>query len=601
MKSKSLLSFLIVTILFLTNAAAQTTAPVEKSKEEEQKAQQELERKALALLNETLDGAQLLKLAENRSFIFATAADLLWKHDEKRARIFFQEALNELVVAIKNSGRDEQGYDSSLWIIISQRQQILTSVARRDPQFALDLLQATRQVFKENMPMYGLMMDQELMLEQSIAAEVAANDPKRALQLAQESLSKGISSQTMNLLRKLQMKDAEAATSFAGDLIKKLGSTDFSKNPEASYVAIELLRALIRPEQNAAEGGINPKPSKLKPLKVDEQIIRELTDTVLTAATNSSSERPDFVTLQSLLPELEKRAPERVAGLRRKLAESNEKLNPHLKMMLQYGMLMRDGKPDAILEAAAKAPPDFRAYLYQSAVMKLMQSGELERARKIISDNLSGDERDRLMAQVDQELIAKALKEGKMEEAGKLIERINPKEARLAQIAQMATSMFAKGDRKMALALLDETQELVNRPPENQQEITAMLQVARAYALIEPARAFGIIEPVIDQANAMLAAAAMLEKFGADRGFFKDGEYRMQTAMYYSYAISTQYQKELTALARTDFARTRALADRLQRDDARLMARLFIAQAVLAERSEKESGNGVGVGAGGSD
>lgn len=601
MTLKTFLStFALIFLLCINVAAQETTAPLDKSKEEEQKAQQELERKALALLNETLDGAQLLKLAENRSYIFATAADLLWKHDEKRARIFFHDALQELAAAIKNMKVEDFQRGDSFWMISGQRQQIISSVARRDPQFALDLLQATRQAFTENIPFYARMMDQELALEQSIAAEAAANDPKRALQLAQESLAKGISYQTMNLLRKLQTKDGEAATSFVGDLIKKLGSTDFSKNREAAYVAQELLRMLIKPEQNAAGGGTNQTAPKIKPLKVDEQTTRELTDLVLTAAANSSPEQQDFFMLQSLLPDLEKRSPERVAQLRRKLTESNDKMDPQYKMMMQYQMLMTDGKAEAILEAAAKAPPDFRAYLYQSAVTKLMQSGDLERARKIVADNLSGPERDRWLAQIDQQLIAKALKEGKLEDARKLLERITPKEARLAQIANMATSLFAKGDRKSALALLDETQELVNRPPENQQEINAMLQVARAFAMIEPARTFGIIEPVLDQANAMLTAAALLEKFGADRGFFKDGEFRMQTSLSYTYAISTQYQKELTALARTDFARTRALADRLQRDEARLMARLLIAQAVLAERSETEN-NGATILVGGSE
>ena len=87
------------------------------------------------------------------------------------------------------------------------------------------------------------------MLEQSIAAEVAAKDPKRALQMAQESLAKGVSYQTLNLLKKLQQKDSEGAATFTGDIIKKLGSTDFAKNHEAAYVAQGLLRMLIQPER----------------------------------------------------------------------------------------------------------------------------------------------------------------------------------------------------------------------------------------------------------------------------------------------------------------------------------------------------------------
>lgn len=584
MASKKILYTFTLIILLFTGATAQETAPADKSKEEEQKAQAELERKALGMLDETLDGAQLLKLPENRSLIYALSADLLWKHDEKRARVYFQDALNDLGEAIKSSGAEGIGRDMSSWMLMEQRQQILVTVARRDPQFALDLLRESRQAFTENMPSYARMRDQELMLEQSIAAEVAAKDPKRALQMAEESLAKGISYQTMHMLRQLQMKDGEAASGFAGDLIKKLGTTDFVKNPEAAYVAQELLRSLLKPESNGTSPA-NQSAPKMKPLELDEQTKSDLTDLVINAAMNSSPGQPTFMSLQSLLPELEKRAPERVAQLRRKLTENNDKLDPMYKLMIQYQTLMRDGKPEEILAAAAKAPPDMRAYLYQTAASKLMQSGDLERARKVVSDNMTGTDRDGWLAQIDRQLIANALKQDKLDEARKLLERINPKEARLAQIAGMAKSLFEKGDRKTALILLDETQDLVNRAPESQGEINAMMQVARAYALIEPARAFGIIEPVLEQANALLAAAALLEKFGADRGLFKDGEFRMQINMLYSYGM---YRQELNALARADFGRTRSLADRLQRDEVRLMARLLIAQAVLADKPESE-------------
>ncbi|MBC7912378.1 MAG: hypothetical protein H7Y30_17860, partial [Pyrinomonadaceae bacterium] len=217
MKLKSLLSSLLLTILLITQTLAQTppAAPLEKSKEEEEKAQKELERKGLSLLEETLNSAQQLKLPENRAYIFAAAADLLWKHDEKRARVFFHEALTNLAEAMKSTGVGND-FGASLWVFINQRQQIITKIARRDPQLALDLLQATRQAFTDNLPSYARMMDQELMLEQTIAAEVAAKDPKRALQMAQESLAKGVSYQTLNLLRKLQQKDSDGAATFTG-------------------------------------------------------------------------------------------------------------------------------------------------------------------------------------------------------------------------------------------------------------------------------------------------------------------------------------------------------------------------------------------------
>lgn len=589
MNLKSILSPFILTFFLFSYSVAQTSSPIAQPTEEEKKAQQDLEKMALTLLNEILDSAQLLKLPENRSYVYATAADLLWKHDEKRARIFFQTAMNDLALALKDTSSEVANRGDSLWILIRQREQILTSVARRDPQFALDLLQSTRQAFKENQPLWGSMMNQELMLEQAIITEVATSDPKRALQMAQESLAKGVTYQSLTLLRKFQSKDSEAATTFAGDIVKKLRSMDFSKNRDAFVVGQSLLRMLLQPERMTANKQTNSSAKKAKPLTLDEQTTRDLIDMVVTAALNASSERYELMSFQSLLPELEKRVPERVAQLRKKLAESNEAMDPTMKLMMQYQMLMHDGKPEAILEAAAKAPPDIRAHLYQSAASKLMESGDLEGARKVVVDHMGGTDRDQFLASLDQKLISRALEQEKMEEARKLIERITPNVARLAQIANMATSMFAKGDRKMALALLDETEELVNRAPENQQEITAMLKVASAYALIEPGRAFGIFEPVIEQANALLAAAAVLEKFGGEHTYFENGEFRMQVSMEYSWRFSSQFQKEMASLAHADFARTRALADRFQRDEARTMARLLVAQAVLADRPEAGS------------
>jgi hypothetical protein len=46
----------------------------------------------------------------------------------------------------------------------------------------------------------------------------------------------------------------------------------------------------------------------------------------------------------------------------------------------------------------------------------------------------------------------------------------------------------------------------------------------------------------------------------------------------------SQFGKELGALALLNFERTKAAADKFQRQEARVMARLFIVQAVLSER-----------------
>jgi hypothetical protein len=92
-----------------------------------------------------------------------------------------------------------------------------------------------------------------------------------------------------------------------------------------------------------------------------------------------------------------------------------------------------------------------------------------------------------------------------------------------------------------------------------------------------------MIDPLIDQANDMLAAAALLEKFGAGQGMFRKGEFLLSPGLSNLGGMYARYVKALAELARVDFDRTRADADRFHREEVRLMARLVVAQSVLSD------------------
>ena len=76
------------------------------------RAQTELEKKTLALVNEIASAAWGLKAPENRVFIMASTADLLWSFDEKRARNLYWEALNTInsigTANLKSGDREDQ-------------------------------------------------------------------------------------------------------------------------------------------------------------------------------------------------------------------------------------------------------------------------------------------------------------------------------------------------------------------------------------------------------------------------------------------------------------------------------------------------------------
>jgi hypothetical protein len=586
MRRTGLISLFVLAFAFLISAFAQTAVPTKDSKEEQEKFQKALEGKALKLLDATLADAQMLKLVENQALFQSAAADLLWTRDEKRARSLFQDAVNSLTLAL-NSREPDRGRDNTYWILAQSRFQTIQTIAGRDAQFALDLLRSSRPVVPEGSDLsYGL-PDQELMLEQSIAAQASEKDPKLALKMAQESLKKGISLNLLGLLQRLQQKDSEAATHLAVDIVKKIRSEDLTTNQEAALTASELLRSILQPARNDLDA---PTPgqgsAKVKSLVLDDETVRDLAETVVNVALSASRYNPHgLIQVQSLLPELEKRLPGRTQQLRQRLAEITQTIDPRMKTWMQYEPLLRNGSTDAILTAAADAPPQMRNSLYMMAAGQLMQAGDVDRARQITKDNLSGAERDQMLARIDQLAIANAIKRNKIDDAKEIILRLSSREARAGAFAELAAAiMMAQGDRKLALELLDEARKLINSPPANQKQIDALMLVAGAYALVEPARAFELITPLIVQANEMIAAAALLDKFGSGQGLFRRGEMLLQQSFSAAQGPYVQHLRKLTSLARADFERTKTAVDGFQRDEIRLMGRLLIAQSVLSDR-----------------
>jgi tetratricopeptide (TPR) repeat protein len=575
-----------------TTAAAQLppSQPVkQESVEEKAKARKELERKALVLLDETLEGAQVLKLAENRAALRVQAGDLLWTRDEKRARALFRDAAADL--ATMKAG-DANRPDRSYWMATQLRSQMLYTVAARDGQLALELLRESRPASEDGSNAASGDPDMELRLEQSLTALAAENDPKAALRLAEESLSKGVTYGVLGLLERLRHKDAEAATKLAGKIVERLrGETLGGSGHEAWMVAASLLRIVLLPPSNELlYFGMPSHPTrpaeKPKPLVMEDSDLRELADMVAAAALKDSAANGAYgmmMTIRPLIPELEKRVPARAAQLRLKLAEMDKVMDPRAKMWSQYDTLMSK-PPEAILEEAAKSPAEMREHLYSAAAMKLFKAGEVERARAVVTESMRGQGRDQMLALLEQAEVARAVEKGNTDEARGVVSRIKSKERRASALAELALAYAAKGDRKTAGGLLEEARSLIDRQPDNEREVQALLEVARGYALVEPSKTFEMIDPLIDQANDMMSAAALLEKFGAGGGMFRKGEMVLAPGMGELGGMYARYVKALAELSRVDFDRTRQTADRFNRDEARLMARLIVARSILSDR-----------------
>ncbi len=614
------LSFLICQSTVFTQTP--TPAPGATQTEQQKQAQKEIEKKALALLDDIVADAQSLRLGENRAFVTATAADLLWTRDEKRARTLFTDALNTLANARASSGINAEENVSNRsyasyagYMATALRQQLLQMVARHDARLAFDLLRtgsASKQMPATPASPVEVNLDrgmnEDARLEQTLIAQIAATDPQTAFRVAQESLAKGISPSLLSTLHILQRKDAETATKLANSIVERLRNTNFQSNPEAAYVAAEMLNMNAHPERYAQQAAMMGEPAlvdaakdatkdtakKTQPL-LNDTVMRDLTEAIVSAILNNSAGREGFLYQSStLLPLIEKYAPTRAPQVRRKLADVKQLLDPQERAFMKYQEQMQNGTTDSLLQAASQAPAEVRDMLYQTAAWKALAQKDTARARQIIQDNVSNaQERTQLLAQIDRQALTQALKQGKLDEARQMLRErgTRSKKDQAMLLAMLAQAAAKKGERKFALDLLDEARQLVpNAQAQNQDQLDAQLAVAAAYTFVEPTRSFEIVEPMIDQANELIRAAALLDKFGnSGQRFFRNGELILTMAGAASPMIRSRYGRALTLLANADFDRARGDAGRFQQPELRIMARLLIAQGALDTRQQEST------------
>lgn len=566
----------IVLVLSCAAICAQQNA------EKELEQRQELEKKTFALLNEIASAAWGLKLPENRVFIMASAADLLWPSDEKRARALYWDALNSInsipfVTATSGetpSKAEREKILQSYFSIFGLRQKLLSQVSRRDSQLALDMLRATRQVPPRQLgPEFTFPDDRKL--EQEIASEVASHDPAQALQLARQSLAKGLTFELLNLLHKLNDRDSERATQFASEIITKLQTTNVATDFRAALLAMQLLRE--------SRGLVNTLSTSAyaKRLILSDDQKRQLIEILANAALSVSANSNLLAEISDLMPEIDQFIPDRRAALERKVAAFNETLPREQRDQWAQNALIRNGMPEDIIRYAATMDDRTRQMLYQQASIIAIARGRSDAFRDFVGKEVNESERRKILDFLDVEEITTAAGRKQLDDLRKLLPKIGRKEERARALAELALMLKEKGEDAEAASLLDEAATLIKTDLKDEKQTNALLTLLCAYAVIDPSKAFALAERTVDRANSQISVLMMLDKV-VNSGAVKKSEIILdQGGIMPIEFLVFKYGKGVSALAKADFNRTRALADRFDRNELRLLARLFIVKGLL--------------------
>jgi hypothetical protein len=643
MPMKKLFALTLVLGLFYFSewpVPAQDQPSEQPNAEELEKQKAEREKNAYRLLDQVIDEAQSLKLAENRVRVQINAADMLWDQNQGRARSLFSmaaEGVAELgrsqANAVNRRGMAVQEGNS---FVVSGpevgarnirsfqlRQELVLAAARHDAALAYQLLATTKppvaaqNVSDQRNP--RMQFTSEESLEQTLLGRIASLDPKLAAQNAEQMMEKGQFPRTLpEVINQLYRQDAEAAAKLADKMVKRIQSANILSNNEAGTLVQMLI--IPGPRQAVSEGTDATKaPVQGRGPVLEQGVYVDLLSSVIdaalkaTPATQNNQRGPAnprrvvtgpggrpaagpqplsdaqleqnnarrlLAGLQPALPAIDQFLPAKAPLVRQKMTEMGMSNNATANLAQAFSALQGNPTADALIQAAAGAPQQMQSRLYQQAALKALEEGDSERARQIATDHLQNNARESVMQRIDFRELAKKAEGTRFEEIRQSVARLQTDNEKIDLLIQIAGDT-QKTNPKLAIQLLEEARQMTNRRATSYVHFEQQLKVARAFATVDPARSFEVLDPGISQLNELLAAAAVLSGF--EINMFRDGEMAIQGGNGLTATIN-RYGQELALLARTDIERSETLAGRFQFPEPRIMTRLSIVQGLLGIR-----------------
>ncbi len=577
---------LIVTVMACATISLQAQVDSKKKDDQEAAKRKELEKNSLNLLDEALADVGSLKLRENRSYILATAADLLWPYDEKRARALFWEALGSLKSPMEieanattaTNPHPLTGHGITKEFLEhgdahSMREALLHRVALRDPQLALDMLRSTRQSAPSTVP-ENSRHDLDVYLEQELTFAAAANDPARVVQLTRESMTRELKLTFLDSLEEVNRRNPDAGTQMGGEMIAKLKTENLASNWVAAVFAMRLLEYSRPKGLTIIEMGYGPP--KIVFVKLEDQQRQELAVMLTNAALNAPGGASVLQNIQEVMRDIEKYAPDRVANVRARVAAYNNTLRPYQRDWNNFHLRFDGARPEEMIKAAPTVAEAQRHGLFYQAGTKAVVRGETDRFRELLNSQIKDEsERKRALDDLDDQQLDYDIENGKSDDLEKLIPLLRVKSQREIAMSGLAILLDKKDQHDKALKLLDEA-----RTSANERQTEWPLTIMLGYALVDPSKAFAVIEPKIDRYNDEMLKPERLERM-VTAGTVKDGEVVLHPSENPLDYTMAQYSSGIVSLAKTDFDRTRALAERFQRNELKIVARLLMARMLL--------------------
>lgn len=554
--------------------------------------QEALKERALALLTDVEGIIPELKTPQTRIRAQMQAAQMLWEPDEKRALKFANDAINGVRELFGSLDQDSKDYIRDYHAISNLRYEIIQSLIERQPELALNMLRTVAPLpdpYGHNRRQIG---SHEASVEAQIANQLASKDPKRTLEIARESLKRNYSSSLISTLNNLRQHNQEMAAELASDIADKLLGEKDKSSAEAAALLMGLLQLAKSTRPNPA-AGTNGAPQRIA--LISEQQYRDLLQKAVADALafkppppNVYSPERDYAWgvlngLQGLGTEVDSVSNGGSAAVEKKLNELQGSSYPYMTELNKYQTAINNSETplDETVESLANAPKEIKNQLYMQAAGRAATNGDIAKAKQIIKDHITNPyERQQALAGLEQQAMYWAMSKGKIEDALRNIANVQNAQERAQLLAQIAGQIGPGLKRAAALNLLEQARALLSPSvqAQDQTQMSALCEIARAFARYDSKRAFEIVDPLVDQFNELTVAAKVMEGFGAE--YYEQDELNMHNGNAVA-TFATQVTATLATLGLHNFERAKSTADRLRLPEVRLRAYLDLAARAL--------------------
>jgi hypothetical protein len=569
-------SLLLVVVFVFTSVSFGQETATQTVDEKEQK----LRESAVVFLRETYSDVGNMRSLENRISFTSELAALLWYHDKAEASAMFGRTVSDfkqllgtydaqmnalgpvsgppslgMMDMFLGEPGDAQKIAKKFRAAMGVRQQIALAIAEHEPDLAYNFFHDSMNIIT-NAEFRKQLEASDANYEQQLISRIAAADAKKGVELGQRSLPKGFTASHVELLRRLHSKDPDAAVSFGAAILSKVKDTSLDKLD--SYAT----RSLLSFGDGLREKTVAGKPAKLvyTPGQLSE-IADLLARKLLDAKVEDHDPMPDTSMI-------EKYAPGRAAQLKAKYSDTEQ---PKLSV---YSATNPPPPSVAVASSSGSASANALGSPIGSASPESVSDEETmaEGLEKLNSKELPKEERERVVAQ-----------------ARNILMRTPGRASKISGLSTLAASVSAAGDKELASELMREAAGLVNPQPKNYQDLMFTLMLAAGYASAEPDKAFPVLEDTIFRANQLISAVVTLAEFAdVNEEIIADGEFQvgafggqMIRSMTGSVGMADPTIKQLID---ADFEKTKALTNRFDRGEVRVLAKVMVLRSILGKK-----------------